>query len=74
MPDLTLTDLGTKEGGITPDQLVFAVMKSVTASIVTATAKAAADIAKTGGATAAESVKQVGGAIKNLFGGEKKKP
>ncbi len=74
MPDITLTDLGTKEGGITPDQLVFAVMRSVTASIVTATAKAAGDIAKTGGATAAESVKQVGGAIKNLFGGEKKKP
>jgi hypothetical protein len=74
MPDITLTDLGTKEGGITPDQLVFAVMKSVTGSIVTATAKAAGDIAKTGGATAAEGVKQVGGAIKNLFGGEKKKP
>jgi hypothetical protein len=74
MPDITLTELGTKEGGITPDQLVFAVMKSVTGSIVSATAKAAGDIAKTGGATAAEGVKQVGGAIKNLFGGEKKKP
>ena len=74
MPDITLTDLGTKEGGITADQLVFAVMKSVTGSVVSATAKAAGDIAKTGGATAAEGVKQMGGAIKNLFGGEKKQP
>ena len=74
MPDITLTELGTKEGGITPDQLVFTVMKSVTASVVSATAKAAGDIAKTGGAGAVEGVKQMGGAIKNLFGGEKKKP
>lgn len=72
MPDITLTDLGTNEGGITPDQLVFAVMKSVTSSVVAATAKAAGDIAKTGGAGAAETVKQVGGAIKGLFGGSKK--
>ena len=71
MPSIELTDLGTKEGGITPDQLVFAVMKSVTSSIVSATAKATLDIGKTGGAGAAEGVKKAGDAIKGLFGGKK---
>ncbi|MBI5691531.1 MAG: hypothetical protein HZC55_15720 [Verrucomicrobia bacterium] len=74
MPGIELTDLGTKEGGITPDQLAFAVMKSVTGSIVSATAKAMGDIGKTGGATAVEGVKKAGDAIKGLFGGDKKKP
>lgn len=74
MPAIELTDLGTKEGGITPDQLAFAVMKSVTGSIVSATAKAMGDIGKTGGAAAAEGVKKAGEAIKGLFGGDKKKP
>ncbi len=72
MPPITLTDLGTKEGGVTPDQLAFAVMKSVTSSIVTATAGALGDIGKTGGATAAESVKKAGEALKGLFKGDKK--
>lgn len=71
MPPITLTNLGTSEGGITPDQLVLAVMKSVTSSIVSATAKAAFDIGKTGGAGAAEGVKKTGDAIKGLFGGKK---
>jgi uncharacterized protein involved in outer membrane biogenesis len=71
MPPIELTDLGTKEGGITPDQLAFAVMKNVTASIVSATAQAAGQLGKTGGAAAAEGVKQVGDAIKGLFGGKK---
>jgi hypothetical protein len=73
MPPISLTDLGTKEGGITPDQLAVAVMKSVTASIVSATAKAAADIGKTGGAGAAETVKKAGEAIRGIFGGDKRK-
>lgn len=72
MPPISLTDLGTKEGGITPDQLVAAVMRSVTSSIVTATAQAAGDIGKTGGAAAAEGVKKTGNAIRGLFGGDKK--
>jgi uncharacterized protein involved in outer membrane biogenesis len=71
MPGIELTDLGTKEGGITPDQLVLAVMKNVTGSIVSATTKAAGDIGKTSGAAAAEGVKKTGEAIKNLFGGKK---
>jgi uncharacterized protein involved in outer membrane biogenesis len=67
MPPITLTDIGTKEGGVTPDQLAFAVMKSVTSSIVTATASALGDIGKTGGASAAEGVKKAGEALKGLF-------
>jgi hypothetical protein len=55
MTDIELTDLGTKESGITPDQLVFAVMKNVTGSIVSATTKAVGDIGKTTDAAAAEA-------------------
>lgn len=71
MPPISLTELGTKEGGITPDQLVFAVMKNVTGSVVSATASAAGEIGKTGGAAAAEGIKKTGEAIKGLFGGKK---
>ena len=71
MPPISLTDLGTREGGITPDQLVFAVMKSVTSSIVSATASAVGDIGKTTGATAAEGAKKAVEGIKGLFGGKK---
>ncbi len=71
MPPLVLTDLGTKEGGITPDQLVFAVMKSVTGSVIGATASAAGEIGKTSGAAAAEGLKKTGEAIKGFFGGKK---
>lgn len=71
MPDIELNDLGTKEGGITPDQLVLAVMKSVTSSVVSATAKAAGQIGSTGGAAAAEGAKKAVEGIKGLFGGKK---
>lgn len=73
MPPIELRDLGTKEGGITANQLAFAVMKSVTASVVAATTQAVGKLGTTGGAAAAESVKQVGDAIKGIFSGEKKK-
>jgi len=67
MPPIELDDLGTKEGGITPDQLTVAVMRSVTSGIVSATTKAAGQIGGTAGAAAAEGVKQAGEAIKGLF-------
>ena len=73
MPPIELSNLGTKEGGITPDQLVHAVMRSVTSSIVSATVQAAGQIGSTSGAAAAEGVKKAGDAIRGLFGGEKKK-
>jgi hypothetical protein len=71
MPPISLDDLGTKEGGITPDQFAFAVMKSVTSSVVSATASAAGDILKTGGAGTAEQAKKAIDGIKGLFGGKK---
>ena len=71
MPPIELSDLGTKEGGISPDQLTLAVMKSVTGSIVSATTQAAGKIGATSGAAAIEGVKKTGEAIKNLFGGKK---
>ena len=71
MPDIELTDLGTKDGRITPHQLVFAVAKNVAASIVSATTKASVDIGKTTGAAAAEGAKKAVEGIKGLFGGKK---
>jgi hypothetical protein len=70
MPPITLENLGTAEGGITPGQLTFAVMRSVSAGVVTASVQAAGRIGATGGAAAAEGVKKTGEAIKSLFGGK----
>ncbi len=70
MPPIELTDLGTKEGGITPDRLAFAVMRSVTSGVVSATTQAATQIGSTAGAAAAEGAKRVGEGIKGLFGGK----
>ncbi len=71
MPPIALDNLGTTEGGITPDQLVLAVMKSVTSSVVGATTGAALKIGGTTGAAAAEGAKQAVEGIKGLFGGKK---
>ncbi|MSU65117.1 MAG: hypothetical protein EXS38_03210 [Opitutus sp.] len=71
MPPIALDDLGTKEGGITPDQLAVAVMRSVTGSVVSATAQAAGKIGGTASAAAAEGLKGAGDAIKGMFGGKK---
>lgn len=67
MPPLTLTDLGTKEGGITPDQLVTKVMTNVLGNIVSAVAHSAGQIGSAAGATATDAVK----GLKSLFGGSK---
>lgn len=72
LPPISLNDLGVKEGGITPDQLVGAVMKNVLGGIVDATAKAAINVGSTTGAAAAEATKdaakKAGDGIKKLFG------
>lgn len=70
MPDVVLHDLGTKEGGITPDQLAFAVMKSVTNSIVTASAQALKKAGAATGEAASDVAKKAGEGIKKLFGGK----
>ena len=71
MPPIALDNLGTAEGGITPDQLVFAVIRSVTTGIVSATTGAALKIGGTAGAAAAEGAKKTVEGIKGLFGGKK---
>lgn len=62
MPTIDLTDLGSKEGGITSDQLTLAIMRAVFESIITATTHAAGKIGSTMGAAATSG-------IKSLFGG-----
>lgn len=71
LPPVEMTDLGTSEGGITPDQLTMAIMRRVTPAIVGATAKSALQLGGTGGAAAAEGLKKTGEAIKSIFGGGK---
>jgi hypothetical protein len=71
MPPITLENLGTSEGGITPGELTFAVMRSVTGSVISATVQATGKLGATSGAAAAEGVKKAGDAIKGLFGGKK---
>jgi hypothetical protein len=73
LPPVDMTDVGVKEGGITPSQLAVAVMRHVTPGIIAASMQALAKSGGTSGAAAVEGAKQVGEAIKGLFGGEKKK-
>ena len=71
LPLIEIDELGTKEGGVTAAEAASIVMKQVVGKIVGATAGAATDLLKTGGAASAESVKKAGEAIKGLFGGKK---
>jgi uncharacterized protein involved in outer membrane biogenesis len=71
MPDIELNDLGTKEGGLSPDQILAAVVKQVAGNVVVAVAQAAGDISKTGGAATVEGAKKAFEGIKGLFGGKK---
>ena len=73
MPPIELTNLGTAEGGITANQLAVAVMRSVTTSVVAATTQALTRVGGTTGAAATEAAKQVGEAIKGIFGRDRKK-
>jgi len=74
LPPIALDDLGVAEGGITPDQLAGAVMKSVLGSIVTGTANALGQVGSTAGAATVEKTKEAakkaGDSIKKLFGGK----
>lgn len=72
MPPINMQDIGVAEGGVTPAQLTFAIMRHVVPSIVSASTQALTKLGGTTGAATAESVKQVGGMIKGLFGGDKK--
>lgn len=74
MPQVDMVDIGVKEGGVTPAQLAFAIMGNVVPSIVSASTQALTKIGGTSGAAAVEGARQIGGAIKGLFGGGEKKP
>lgn len=72
LPAIELTDIGTAEGGITPAQVAYAMMRAVTPAIVSASTKAIGKLGGTSGAAASEGVKQVGNAIKGLFDSARK--
>lgn len=72
LPDIELTDLGVKEGGLTPTQLTFAIMKEVMPQIISATTQAAGKLGGTMGAAAGEAVKKAGEGLQKMFGGKKK--
>jgi len=73
-PDITIDDLGVREGGITPDQAAAAVMRNVLGSIVAGSAKALGQVGATAGAAGLEKTKEAakkaGDSIKSLFGGK----
>jgi hypothetical protein len=75
MPPIVLTDLGVKEGGITPDQLAVKVMTNVLTNITKAVANSALEIGGASGAAATdattEAAKKAGAGLKKLFGGDK---
>ncbi len=67
MPPITITDLGTKEGGITPDQAAGKVITNILGGIVSAVTHSVGQIGS--GATDAASGAVKG--LKSLFGGGK---
>ena len=73
LPPIDMTDIGVKEGGVTPAQLGVAIMRHVTPTIIAASMQALTTGGGAAGAAAVEGAKQVGEAIKGLFGGQKKK-
>jgi hypothetical protein len=77
MPPLVLTDLGTKEGGITPDQLATKVIANVLTNITKAVAESAMNIGSAAGAAttdaASGALKKAGNGLKGLFSGDKDK-
>jgi hypothetical protein len=71
MPPVELTDLGVAENGITPAAVAFAVMRSITSSVISTSTKGMTELGGTAGAAAADAVKKGGEALKGLFGGKK---
>ncbi len=75
MLPLVLTDLGTAEGGITPDQLATKVMANVLTTITKAVASSALSIGGATGAAATDAAsgaaQKAGAGLKKLFGSGK---
>lgn len=74
LPPISIDNLGTDEGGITPDQAAGAIMRNVLGGIVSGTAQALGNVAGTAGATSVEKTKEAaqkaGEGLKKLFGGK----
>jgi len=70
MPPIEMDNVGTSEGGITANQLAFAVMRSVTADVVTTTTHAMGQVGSTMGAAVGSSAKKALDGLKGLFGGK----
>jgi hypothetical protein len=70
MPPIDLDNLGTAEGGITANQLAFAIMRSVTTGVVGATTQAVGKAGATLGAAAGDGAKKALDGLKGLFGGK----
>lgn len=71
LPTIELSDLGVKEGGLTPGQLAFAVMKAVTPEIIAATAKGAGNIGGSLGTGTGDALKKAGEGLEKMLGGKK---
>jgi hypothetical protein len=74
LPPISIDNLGTSEGGITPDQAAGAIMRNVLSGIVSGTAEALSKTAGTLGANSVEqtkdAAKKAGESIKKIFGGK----
>ncbi|HEX3729068.1 MAG TPA: hypothetical protein VHV47_04650 [Opitutaceae bacterium] len=71
LPPITLDNLGVAEGGITADQLAFAVLRSLTTDVAGSAAHAATQLSGTLGAGAASEAKNGWNSLKGMFGGNK---
>lgn len=71
LPPIDMANIGTAEGGITPAQLAMAIMRHVTSNVVAAAAGAIAQGGGASGANTIEAARQVGEALKGIFGGRK---
>lgn len=72
LPAVELTNLGVAEGGLTPNQLAFAVMKAVMPEIIAATTKAAGGLGGSVGEAAGDAMKKAGEGLQKMLGGGKK--
>jgi hypothetical protein len=73
MKPIEMRDLGTREGGLTPNQLAVAIMGEVTPVIVAAAAQNVQNLGESLGGSAGEAVKKAGGFLKGLVPQEQPK-
>ena len=72
MPAIELVDIGTKEGGITADQVASTVMRSVTGAVISSSTQALMKTLPTTGAAAGDALKKAGDGLKKMLGGDQK--